>query len=183
MLEVGRDHLASSNPTPLTSSRVTWSILPRIITRQGLNISRKRDSTISVVSLSPNSVTLTEGHPHVQTELSVLQFELAASFPVARQHRKQPGNILLIPSIKIFVHVNKILFHSSLLQARQAQLSPSFLVAEMLQPLNHLHNPTLSMLPYTEMAQCELWFQVLVQDFKESILSFCTMTLHEISLK
>lgn len=119
----------------------------------------------------------------MQIELSVLQFELAASFPVAGQHRKQPGNILLIPSIKIFVHVNKILFHSSLLQARQAQLSPSFLIAEMLQPLNHLHNPTLSMLPYTEMAQCELWFQVLVQDFKESILSFCTMTLHEISLK
>lgn len=126
-------------------------------------------------SLSQNSVTLTV--KNVQIELPVLQFELAASFPVARQHRKQPGTLLLIPSPKIFVHINKILSHSSpggagSVLSASPHSSPLIIFVT-------LHSACCLTLKWHN----ELWFQVLMQNSKESMLSFFSMTLHDISLK
>ena len=57
---------------------------------------------------------------HVQMELSLLQFGPTASFPVSRHLCKQPGPILLIPSLKILVHINKIPSQPSFLQAKSS---------------------------------------------------------------
>ena len=43
----------------------------------------------------------------------MFQFEPVTSCPAARHHRKQSDPILLIPSPKLFVHINKIPSQSS----------------------------------------------------------------------
>ena len=66
--------------------------------------------------------------PHVQTELPMLHFVPVAPCPVAGHHWKEPGPILLTPTLKIFIRIYKVPSQPFLLQAEQAQLRQPFLV-------------------------------------------------------
>ena len=73
--------------------------------------------------------------PHVQTELSMLQFVPIAPCPVTGYHWKELGPILLTPTLQIFISIDKVPSQPSLLQAEQAQLPQPFLTGQMLQSI------------------------------------------------
>jgi len=78
--------------------------------------------------------------PHVQVELPRLQFVPVAPCPVAGQHWKESGPVLLTPTLEIFIGISKVPCQHSLLQAEQAQLPQPFLIGQMLQSLHHPHS-------------------------------------------
>ena len=95
----------------------------------GFSVSlREGDSTTPLGSLFWCSVTLNVKNffPHVQMELPMLQFVPVAPCPVAGQHWKASGPILLTRTLKIFVGIYKVPSQASLLQAKQAQLPQPF---------------------------------------------------------
>lgn len=120
MAEVGRNPWRTPGPKLLL--RQEYQVLSGTMSMWLLKISRDGDSTTSLDTLIQYSVTLTvkKFFSHVQMELSLLQFGPTASCPVSRHLCKQPGPILLIPSLKILVHINKIPSQPSFLQAKSS---------------------------------------------------------------
>jgi len=113
MVEAGKDRLNSFNPNSCFKQGHLDHIAQDHI-QVGFEYLQER----WVHSLSRHLVPVlcnsqSKGFSHVQMELCVFQFEAVISYPAARHHRKQPGLIVLIPSLKIFLHINKILFQSS----------------------------------------------------------------------
>lgn len=58
--------------------------------------------------------------------------------PAAEHHQKEPGAILLAPTLEIFVRIDGIPSQPSHLQINQAQLWQPLLTREILQTPNHL---------------------------------------------
>lgn len=98
LLGVGRDLWRWSGPTPC-SSRFTQSRLHRIVFRQGLTISRERDSTtLWAVLCNPHNKQV---FPHIQIERPVHQFLPIAPCPVTEKSRvpsswQSPLNICVL---------------------------------------------------------------------------------------
>ena len=69
----------------------------------------------------------------------MFQFVPIASGRVTVCHGKQPGSIVFTPSLQVSVHLEEIYPEPSLLQAKHSELSPPFLLWEMLQSLHHLN--------------------------------------------
>ena len=133
MASVGRDLWGSSSPSPLLKQGHLQQAAQDLV-QAGLEyLQRRRLHNL------PGQPVPVLCHPQreevllcVQMELLILQFVSIALCPVAGYHWKEPGPILLTPTLKIFISVYKISSPSSFLQAKQGQLPQPFRVAEML---------------------------------------------------
>ena len=94
----------------------------------------------------------TEVFAGVQREPSVFQFVLSASGPATGYHWKEPGSVLMAPSLQVLLCSEKTHPELSLLQAEQSQLSQPLLIGEMLQSVHHHSGPALHFLQYVHVS-------------------------------
>ena len=146
MVGVGRDLWGSSSPTRLPKQGHLQQAAQDCV-QAGFEYLQRRLHNLSgqpvPVLHHPQSE---EVLPHVQTELPMLQFVPIAPCPVAGHHWKESGPILLTPTLKTFISIQKVPSQPSLLQAEEAQLPQPFHIGEMLQSPNHLYSPPLDCL-------------------------------------
>ncbi|PKU38679.1 rna-directed dna polymerase from mobile element jockey-like [Limosa lapponica baueri] len=79
------------------------------------------------------AINTLEGRDGIQRNLDRLE----------RHHREESGFILLTPALQILISIDEVPSQSSLLQAKQTQVSQPFLIREVLQLLDHLCSPLL----------------------------------------
>jgi len=86
--------------------------------------------------------------PHLQPKPPLSQFKTIPPCPIATLPCKQPFPLLFIRSLQVLEGHNEVSPEPSLLQIKQAQFPQPFLIAEVLQPSDHLSGPPLDPLQY-----------------------------------
>lgn len=79
-----------------------------------------------------------------------------ASGPVTGHHGEEPGSMLSVPTLQVFIYFDNFAHEPSLLQAEQLHLSQLCLNGAMLQSHKHLHGPQL-VKPVCPVCTCVSW--------------------------
>lgn len=109
MIEVGKEPLGIVQSSPPCSRQSQLEHLAQVTSRRAFSISREDDSVTSLGSL------VWCCYPHTEEVFLSCWWSFLCSGlgPLPDHHRKQYDPILLLPSVKIFAHTNKIPLQSS----------------------------------------------------------------------
>jgi len=137
MVKAARHLWELSRPTP-AQSRVTWCELLRTSYSWVLSISKDGHSTACMLG---HPFVKNCGFVNVEMVFLVFPFMLIPSCPFTEYHLESDFIFFSRPIGYSYTCIRSPL---SLLQAEQSQLSQPLLICQMLQSLNHLHDPLLT---------------------------------------
>ncbi|PKU38985.1 hypothetical protein llap_10711 [Limosa lapponica baueri] len=148
MVEVGRDLWRSSDPASLLKQGLLELFVQLHVEKafddlQGWRIHNLFGQTMPGLS-----------HPHRKKVVPDVQREPSVVLPLVLSLDTTGKSLALfyVPSLQVFISIEKISPEPSLFQAEQSQLSQPFLVGEILQTLQHLCGPLLGSLQYVHVS-------------------------------
>ena len=91
-----------------SSGRDTYSQLPRMVSRQSLNISKEEIQPLWATSSSAWSPSHENVFPGVQSESRMFQLVPIASGPFTKHHWKEPGSALFASSLQVLLYIDEM---------------------------------------------------------------------------